>query len=214
MLGGQRLVESRYQARAADKSGSRLNGYLRRISDVKVSDLAFLKAEDVLHRFVLQPVRLIMEGLTFEIADRLLNLHDNRAVRNLIEANGLDVRAYNGPLTCPVFSNGLAAVNVTAVHNIGPSDIIGNDGKNTVDVSCVEAIIHALENFYVTVHWDFLLLAWRGARWPRTRALSALAVEIASGGKSAQTSLHDVNARLSIHCVALTSRCIGTYIQA
>ena len=78
--------------------------------------------------------------------------------------------------------------------------IIGKDGKNTIDVSCVEAIIHALEDFYVTVHWGFLLSAWHGARRPRTRALSAPAVETASGGKDVQTSLHDDNARRSIHC--------------
>ncbi len=120
--------------------------------NVEAGDLALLKAEHVPDQLVLQPVRLILQWLAFEIADGLLDLHDNRPVHSLVEAHGLDVRTDDGSLACPVFPNGLAAVNVAAVHSVGPSDVIGERGKDAVDVSRVEAVIHAFENVYVSVH--------------------------------------------------------------
>ena len=51
-----------------------------------------------------------------------------------------------------IFPNGLSAVNVAAVHSVGPSDVIGERGKDAVDVSRFEAVIHAFENVYVAVH--------------------------------------------------------------
>ena len=88
----------------------------------------------------------------FEIADGLLDLHDNRPLRSLVEAHGLDVWTDDGPLACPVIPNGLASVNVAAVHFVGPSDVVGERGKDAVDVSRIEAFIHALYNVYVSAH--------------------------------------------------------------
>ena len=59
------------------RSGSVLN--------VEASDLAIPKAKDVHRRLVLQPLRLILQRLAFEIADGLLDLHDDRAICGLGE---------------------------------------------------------------------------------------------------------------------------------
>ena len=97
--------------------------------NVEAGDLAFLKAEHVPDHLVLQPVRLILQWPAFEIADGLLDLPDNRPVRNLVEAHGLDMRTDDGPLACPVLANGLAAVYVAAVHSVGPSDVASQRRK-------------------------------------------------------------------------------------
>jgi hypothetical protein len=53
------------------------------VLNVEASDLAILKAKDLHHSLVLQPVSLILQGLAFEIADGLLGLHDDRAICGL-----------------------------------------------------------------------------------------------------------------------------------
>lgn len=68
------------------------------VLNVEASDLAPLKAKDVHHRLVLQPVRLILQRLAFEIAGGLLDLHDDRAICGLGETHRLDMRADNSPL--------------------------------------------------------------------------------------------------------------------
>ena len=74
----------------------------RSVLNVEASDLAILKAKDVHHRLVLQPVRLILQRLAFEIADGLLDLHDDRAICGLGETHRLDMRADNSPLAGPI----------------------------------------------------------------------------------------------------------------
>ena len=113
------------------RSGSVLN--------VEASDLAILKAKDVHHRLVLQPVRLIMQRLAFEIADGLLDLHDDRAICGLGETHRLDMRADNSPLAGPILSDGLKPMNMATIHAVGPSDVVGQHSKNAVDVPCIEA---------------------------------------------------------------------------
>ena len=104
---------------------SRLTSYLGGILDVEAGHLAVVKTEEVSHRFVSQPVCLALKWLAFEIADGLSNFRDDRAVRSPVEAHRLDVRTDHGPLASPVLAHGLAAVNVAAVHAIGPRNIIG-----------------------------------------------------------------------------------------
>src|SRR4030088_970088 len=80
------------------------------------------------------------------------NLNDNRTIRSFGEAHGLDVRTDHRPLSRPVLPNGLAAMNVAAVHAVRPRHIIGEHGKHTVKVSLVESIVHTLQNFNIAVH--------------------------------------------------------------
>ena len=123
------------------RSGSVLN--------VEASDLAILKAKDVHHRLVLQPVRLILQRLAFEIADGLLDLHDDRAICGLGETHRLDMRADNSPLAGPILSDGLKPMNMATIHAVGPSYVVGQHSKNAVDVPCIEAVIDALQNLDV-----------------------------------------------------------------
>ena len=57
------------------------------------------------------------------------------------------------PLARPVRAHGLAAMDVAAIHAVGPGDIIGERGQNAVDVPRVEAIVDAFKDFDVIVHW-------------------------------------------------------------
>jgi hypothetical protein len=115
--------------------------------------LAVVKTEEVSHRFVPQPVRLALKWLAFEIADGPSNLRDDRTVRSPVEAHRLDVRTDHGPLAGPVLAHGLPAVNVAAVHAVRPENIIGKPGQRAVDGSHVEAVVDALGNFDIAVHW-------------------------------------------------------------
>ena len=62
------------------------------ILDVEASHLAVSKAEDVFNRLVLQPVRLALKRLAFEIVDGLPNLCDDCVVSSPVEAHRFDVR--------------------------------------------------------------------------------------------------------------------------
>jgi len=46
------------------------------------------------------------------------------------------------------------------IHTVGPGDIIGEHGQYAVNVPRVKAIVDALEEFDITIHW-FSSLAWR-----------------------------------------------------
>ena len=126
------------------RSGSVLN--------VEASDLAIVKAKDVHHRLVLQPLRLILQRPAFEIADGLLDLHDDRAICGLSETHRLDVRADNSPLAGPILSDGLKPMNMATIQAVGLSYVVGQHSKNAVDVPCVEAVIDALQNLDVVSH--------------------------------------------------------------
>ena len=117
------------------RSGSVLN--------VEASDLAILKAKDVHHRLVLQPVRLILQRPALEIADGLLDLHDDRAICGLGETHRLDMRADDSPLAGPILSDGLKPMNMATIHAVGPSYVVCQHSKNAVDVPCIEAVIDA-----------------------------------------------------------------------
>src|SRR6266576_3056601 len=154
-LGGHRNLEfctkrlaTSVNRRAISETGRRL----KVVPDVEPNDLTFPQAKDVPDRLVLQPVRLIWQRFTFEIADYLFNLNDNRTIRSFGETHGLDVRTDHFPLSRPVFPNGLAAMNVAAVHTVRPRHIVSEHGKHTVDVSLVESIVDTLQNFNIAVH--------------------------------------------------------------
>ena len=56
---------------------------------------------------------------------------------------------------------GLAAMDVATIHTVGPGDIIGEHGQHAVNVPRVKAIVDALEEFDITIHW---FSPWHGAR--------------------------------------------------
>ena len=108
--------------------------------------------ENVTDRVVLEPVRLILQRPALQIPHGLADLDDDRSIRAPVEAQGLDVRADDGPLARPVFADALAAVDVAALHAIGPGDVIGECVEHTVDVSRVEAVIDRPKNRDVVSH--------------------------------------------------------------
>ncbi len=121
------------------------------ILDIEASHLALSKTEHVSDRLVFEPVRLPLKRLAFEIADGLSDLRDDRAILSSMKAHRLDVRTDHGPLARPVRAYGLAAMDMAAIHAVGPGDIVGERGQHAVDVPRVEAIVEALEEFQVIV---------------------------------------------------------------
>ena len=64
----------------------------------------------------------------------------------------LDLRIDHAPLARPVFADSLTAMDVAAIHPIGPGDIISERAQHAIYVSCVKAIIDAFKNFNVIIH--------------------------------------------------------------
>jgi hypothetical protein len=131
------------------------------ILDVEASHLALSKTENVSDRLVFKPVRLPLERFAFEIADGLPDFCDDRAIRSSMKAHRLDVRTDQGPLARPVFAYCFAPMNVATIHTVGPGDIIGEHGQHAVNVPRVKAIVDALKEFDITIHW---FSPWHGAR--------------------------------------------------
>src|SRR6516164_5183452 len=74
-------------------------------------------------------------------------------IRSSMKAHRCDVRTDHGPLAGPVLAYCFAAMNVATLHTVGPDDIIGEHGQHAVDIPCVKAIVDALEEFDITIHW-------------------------------------------------------------
>src|SRR5262245_36927685 len=55
-------------------------------------------------------------------ADGLPDLCNDRAIRSSMKSHRLEVRTDHGPLARPVFAYGLAAMDVTTIHTVGPGD--------------------------------------------------------------------------------------------
>ena len=91
------------------------------VLNVETSDLAVLKSKDVHHGLFLPPVRLILQRLAFDVADGLLDLHDDRAICGLGETHRLDMRTDNSPLAGLILSDGLTTTKMAAIHAVGPS---------------------------------------------------------------------------------------------
>src|SRR6202041_1319765 len=122
------------------------------ILDIEASHLALSKTEHVSDRLVFEPVRLPLKRFAFEIADGLPDFRDDRAIRGSMKPHRLDVRTDHGPLARPVRAYGLAAMDVAAIHAVGPGDIIPERGQHAIDVPRVEAIVDAFKDFDVIVH--------------------------------------------------------------
>jgi hypothetical protein len=143
------------------RSGSKEVWALNSILDVEASHLALSKTENVSDRLVSKPVRLPLQRFAFEIADGLPDLCDDRAIRSSMKAHRLDVRTDHAPLARPILAYGLAAMDVATIHTVGPGDIIGEHGQHTVYIPRVKAIVDALKEFDITIHW---FSPWHGAR--------------------------------------------------
>jgi hypothetical protein len=83
---------------------------------VKARHLALSKTENVSDRLAFKPVRLSLERFAFEIADRLPDFGDDRAIRSSMKAHRFDVWTDHGPLARPVLAYCFAPMNVTTVH--------------------------------------------------------------------------------------------------
>jgi hypothetical protein len=122
------------------------------ILDVEASYLAISKPENVSDHLVSKPMRLPLERFAFEIADGLPDVCDDRAILSSMKTHRLDARTDHAPLARPVFAYGLAAMDVTAIHSVGPGDVIGERGQHAVYVPRVEAVVDAFKDFNVIVH--------------------------------------------------------------
>ena len=120
--------------------------------DVEAGNLAISQVEDVTDLLVLEPVCLTLQRPALQIRHRLTDLHDDRSIRIPGKSQGLDVGADNGPLARPVFADTPAAVDVPALHAIGPGDVISECVEHTVDVSRVEAVIDGPKNREIVSH--------------------------------------------------------------
>src|SRR6478609_8735611 len=109
--------------------------------------------ENVSDRLVFKTVRLPLKRFAFEIADGLPDFYDDRAILSSMKAHRLDVRTDHGPLARPILAHGLAAMDVATIHTVGPGDIIGQHGQHAVYIPRVKAIVDALKEFDVIVHW-------------------------------------------------------------
>jgi hypothetical protein len=97
--------------------------------DVEASHLALSKTENVFDRLVPESVRLPLERFAFEISHGLPDLWDDRAKGGSMKAHGLDVRTDHGPLARLVLAYGVSAMDVAAIHAVGPGDIISERGQ-------------------------------------------------------------------------------------
>src|SRR5690606_25770661 len=69
-----------------------------------------------------------------------------------MECYGLNVWAYDSPLARPILTHSRLPMNVTALHTVGPRDIIGKRRQYAVYVSGIEAIVHFLDNVNI-IFW-------------------------------------------------------------
>jgi hypothetical protein len=134
-----------------DLTHPKLGGVL----NVEARHLAVSKTEHVSDRLVFEPVRLPLKRLALEITDGLPDLCDDRTVRGSTKAHRLDARTDHAPLARPILAYRLAAMDVAPIHAVGPGDIIGERGQHAVYVPRVKAIVDALEEFDITIHWVF-----------------------------------------------------------
>src|SRR6266404_5540181 len=81
--------------------------------------------------------------------------------RSRTESPPLDVRTDHAPLARPVLAYGLAAMDVATIHTVGPGDVIGEHGQHAVYIPRVKAIVDALKEFDITIHW---FSPWHSAR--------------------------------------------------
>src|SRR5882757_6641473 len=98
--------------------------------DVEAPDQAVLHAEDM-------PQPLVGQQPTLEVADGLVNLDDDLTLRPGREGHGLDMRIDARPLARPIAANAVSAMDMTALHAVGPGDVAMKDGKDSLDIARV-----------------------------------------------------------------------------
>jgi len=118
------------------------------------------KAEDVTDH-------AIEQRFSLQIVDDLVHFNDDGAVGGVREGDGIDVGIEHGPLAGPVFADTFVAMDMTALHAVGPYDVGVQGGEHSVDVAGVEAIVEMLEDVYPVRHGgsvERLIVAagWRG----------------------------------------------------
>ena len=75
------------------------------------------------------------------------------AIRAGRKGGRLHVRVDDCPLSGPIAAHGLTAMNVAALHAIGPRDIGVQCREHGLDVPGIEALIDLAEKFHVDGHW-------------------------------------------------------------
>jgi len=84
---------------------------------------------------------LIENHVAGQIANGLMDLDDDSAVRAGGEADRLDVRVDDCPLAGPVVADFRVAMESAAFHSVRPIHILVHGFENCVDVAGVEVIV-------------------------------------------------------------------------
>jgi hypothetical protein len=113
-------------------------GLTLRFFNLHADDLGAVEAVDVLDVAV-------EDDFAIEVADYLVNVHDDSAVGEGFETLGLDDGVNHVPLARPVFAHGLVAADATAFHAVGPIHIRMQEEQKEVEIALVECIVDGLE---------------------------------------------------------------------
>lgn len=113
-------------------------GLTLRLDNFHAEDLGAVEAIDVLDRAV-------EDDFAFEIADDLMDVHDDSAVGKRFEALWFDDWVNHVPLARPVFAHTFVAANSTAFHAVGPIHIGMQEKQQKIKIALVECVVGGLE---------------------------------------------------------------------
>jgi len=83
----------------------------------------------------------IIDNFFFKVTHHLMHINDNSPEIIRMESNRFNVRTNTGPLSCPIFADGVRSLDETAFKSFRPSHVRGHRGKGAVDISRVEGSI-------------------------------------------------------------------------
>ncbi len=98
---------------------------------------------------------LIEDDFAVQVADELMNVRDNSAIRLSFEAQRLDDRVDQIPLARPVFADTLMAADSAAFHAVGPIHIGMQKEQQKIQVALVESIVRGEQQILVVERWSF-----------------------------------------------------------
>jgi hypothetical protein len=117
----------------------------RYLPDLHAPNEAILDDVGVLHD-------LVRNDGPCAIADDLMDVdHDSPCIVGG-ETEGFDMRVYLAPLTGPVVANGLATVNVSALHPVRPLNVVMHGSQGRIDVAGIERLVRAAEKLLFGCH--------------------------------------------------------------
>src|SRR5271155_1052766 len=119
-----------------------------RFLDFHADDLGAFEAIDVLDGAV-------EDYLAVEVADYLMDVHDDSAIGEGFETLGLDDGVNQVPLARPVFAHTLVAANSAAFHAVGPIYIGMQEEQQKIEIALVECVVGRLDQIFVCESWSW-----------------------------------------------------------